>query len=52
MRSKKKKAISIEEKELIERLKNSTSKDKAFNELVNGSKKNLYFQFFPIHLSL
>ena len=36
--------ISAQEKELLQRLKNSKSKDNAFRELVNQSKKNLYFQ--------
>ena len=36
--------ISALEKELLKRLKNSKLKDGAFRELVNQSKKNLYFQ--------
>ena len=44
MRQKKSVVISALEKELIKKLKNSKSKDSAFRELVNQSKKNLYFQ--------
>ena len=44
MNRKKSVLISAEEKELLQRLKNSKSKDNAFRELVNQSKKNLYFQ--------
>ena len=44
MKQKKSYVISAEEKELIQKLKNSRSKDNAFRELVNLSKKNLYFQ--------
>ena len=36
--------ISTLEKELLQRLKNSKSKDSAFKELISQSKKNLYFQ--------
>ena len=44
MNRKKSVLISAQEKELLQRLKNSKSKDNAFRELVNQSKKNLYFQ--------
>jgi len=44
MKQKKSYVISAKEKELIQKLKNSRSKDNAFRELVNQSKKNLYFQ--------
>ena len=44
MKQKKSHVISAKEKELIQKLKNSRSKDNAFRELVNQSKKNLYFQ--------
>jgi len=44
MKQKKSYVISAKEKELIQKLKNSRSKDNAFRELVNLSKKNLYFQ--------
>ena len=44
MKQKKLNIISAQEKELIQKLKNSKSKDNAFIELVNQSKKNLYFQ--------
>ena len=44
MKPKKKILISNQEKELIQRLKNSMSKDSAFKELVNQSKVNLYSQ--------
>ena len=44
MNRKKSALISAQEKELLQRLKNSKSKDNAFRELVNQSKKNLYFQ--------
>ena len=44
MNRKKSVLISAQEKELLQRLKNSKSKDDAFRELVNQSKKNLYFQ--------
>ena len=44
MNQKKSVLISAQEKELLQRLKNSKSKDNAFRELVNQSKKNLYFQ--------
>ena len=44
MKQKKSYVISAKEKVLIQKLKNSRSKDNAFRELVNQSKKNLYFQ--------
>ena len=44
MKRKKSVLVSAKEKELLQRLKNSKSKDNAFRELVNQSKKNLYFQ--------
>ena len=44
MNRKKSVLISAQEKELLQRLKNSKSKDNAFRELVIQSKKNLYFQ--------
>ena len=44
MNRKKSVLISAQEKELLQKLKNSKSKDNAFRELVNQSKKNLYFQ--------
>ena len=44
MKQKKSVVVSALEKELIKKLKNSKSKDSAFRELVNQSKKNLYFQ--------
>ena len=43
--------ISAQEKELLKRLKNSKSKDVAFRELVNQSKKDLYFQIRRLILS-
>jgi len=43
--------ISVQEKELLQRLKDSKSKDGAFRELVNQSKKNLYFQIRRLVLS-
>ena len=43
--------ISTLEKELLKRLKNSKLKDGAFRELVNQSKKNLYFQIRRLILS-
>tara|TARA_A100000164_G_scaffold208789_1_gene185086 strand:- start:3272 stop:3847 length:576 start_codon:yes stop_codon:yes gene_type:complete len=43
--------ISVQEKELLQRLKDSKSKDSAFRELVNQSKKNLYFQIRRLVLS-
>ena len=44
MNRKKSVLISAQRKKLLQRLKNSKSKDNAFRELVNQSKKNLYFQ--------
>ena len=44
--------ISTLEKELLKRLKNSKLKDGAFRELVNQSKKDLYFQIRRLILSL
>ena len=43
--------ISTLEKELLKRLKNSKLKDGAFRELVNQSKKDLYFQIRRLILS-
>ena len=43
--------ISALEKELLKRLKNSKLKDVAFRELVNQSKKDLYFQIRRLILS-
>ena len=43
--------ISALEKELLKRLKNSKLKDAAFRELVNQSKKDLYFQIRRLILS-
>lgn len=51
MKPKKTFKISVQEKELLQRLKDSKSKDGAFRELVNQSKKNLYFQIRRLVLS-
>ncbi len=51
MKPKKTFKISVQEKELLQRLKDSKSKDSAFRELVNQSKKNLYFQIRRLVLS-
>ena len=44
MNRKKSVLISAQEKELLQRLKNSKSKDNAFRELVNQSKKIYTFK--------
>ena len=51
MKPKKTFKISVQEKELLQSLKDSKSKDSAFRELVNQSKKNLYFQIRRLVLS-